>query len=180
VLITEDDAFVWYRSRAKDGFDPAVRVRQPRQELDGPALVFADATETIQLADMSGDGLVDLVRVRNGEVCYWPNLGYGRFGRKVTLDQSPRFDAADLFTATRVRFADIDGSGTSDILYLGRMGVGLLHRSGNALTGAAGPRTVDIREPDTRRGEQIRRIEPADFDRALPCGQTGRSPDWAK
>ena len=27
---------------------------------------------------MSGDGLTDLVRIRNGEVCYWPNLGYGR------------------------------------------------------------------------------------------------------
>jgi len=37
VLITEDDAFVWYRSRAKDGFDPAVRVRQPRQELGPPS-----------------------------------------------------------------------------------------------------------------------------------------------
>ena len=40
----------------------------------GPALVFADATESIYLADMSGDGLTDLVRVRNGEMCYWPNL----------------------------------------------------------------------------------------------------------
>ena len=41
---------------------------------------------------MSGDGLTDLVRIRNGEVCYWPNLGYGRFGAKVTMDNSPRFD----------------------------------------------------------------------------------------
>lgn len=137
VLITEDDAFVWYRSRARRGFAPAVRVRHARQELDGPALVFADTTEAIQLADMTGDGLVDLVRVRNGEVCYWPNLGHGRFGRKVTLDHSPRFDAADLFTATRVRFADIDGSGTSDVLYLGRDGVSVyFNRSGNALAPA--------------------------------------------
>jgi RHS repeat-associated protein len=117
VLISEDDAFVCYRSRATEGFDPAVRVRKPRHEIDGPALVFANTTEMIELADMSGDGMVDLVRVRNGEVCYWPNLGHGRFGRKVTLDHSPRFDAADLFTAQRVRFTDIDGSGTSDILY---------------------------------------------------------------
>jgi hypothetical protein len=34
---------------------------------------------------MSGDGLNDIVRARNGEVCYWPNIGYGRFGAKVTL-----------------------------------------------------------------------------------------------
>ena len=36
-----------------------------------------------------GDGLTDLVRIRNGEVCYWPNLGYGRFGAKVTMDNAP-------------------------------------------------------------------------------------------
>ncbi len=143
VLITQDDAFVWHRSRAKDGLDPAVRVRQPHQELDGPALVFADPLETIQLADMTGDGLVDLVRVRNGEVCYWPNLGHGRFGRKVTLDHSPRFDTADRFTATRVRFADIDGSGTSDIVYLGTDGVSVyFNRSGNALSAALRVRSI--------------------------------------
>ena len=39
----------------------------------------------------------DLVRIRNGEVCYWPNLGYGRFGAKVTMDNSPRFDSPDLY-----------------------------------------------------------------------------------
>ena len=38
---------------------------------------------------MSGDGLTDIVRIRNGEVCYWPNLGYGRFGAKVTMDNAP-------------------------------------------------------------------------------------------
>ncbi len=33
-----------------------------------------------------GDGLTDWVRIRNGEVCYWANLGYGRFGAKVTMN----------------------------------------------------------------------------------------------
>jgi hypothetical protein len=137
VLITEHEAFVWYRSRAKKGFEPAAFVTKPKDELKGPALVFADGTETIQLADMSGDGLVDIVRVRNGEVSYWPNLGYGRFGRKVTLDQSPRFDTPDQFDPRRVRFADIDGSGTSDIAYMGRDGVRLFfNESGNGLAKA--------------------------------------------
>lgn len=135
VLITEQEAFVWHRSRAKEGFEPALFVTKPRDELKGPAVVFADGTETIHLADMSGDGLVDIVRVRNGEVCYWPNLGYGHFGRKVTLDQSPRFDAPDQFDPKRIRFADIDGSGTSDLLYLGREGVVLyFNESGNRLS----------------------------------------------
>lgn len=118
VLITEDDVFTWYPSRGKEGFGEAVQVRRPHDEDLGPAVVFADGTESIQLADLSGDGLVDLVRVRNGEVCYWPNLGYGRFGRKVTLEGSPRFDAPDRFDPRRIRFADVDGSGTGDVLYL--------------------------------------------------------------
>lgn len=135
VLITEHNAFVWYRSRAKEGFEPAAFVSKPRDEMRGPAVVFADGTETIFLADMGGDGLVDIARVRNGEVCYWPNLGYGRFGRKVTLEGSPHFDAPDQFDPKRIRFADLDGSGTSDVLYLGRDGVAVyLNESGNALS----------------------------------------------
>ncbi|HWR25414.1 MAG TPA: hypothetical protein VN278_04175, partial [Methanosarcina sp.] len=55
---------------------------QALDEEKGPRLIFADGTQSIYLADMSGDGLTDLVRVRNGEVCYWPNLGYCRFGAK--------------------------------------------------------------------------------------------------
>lgn len=137
ILITESDAFVWYHSRSKDGFDPAVRVHHPHHELEGPALIFADPSEreAIYLADMAGDGMVDLVRVRNGEVCYWPNLGYGRFGRKVTFDHSPRFDASDRFVPARIRFSDIDGSGTSDLVYLNDSGATVYFNcAGNALS----------------------------------------------
>ena len=37
-------------------------------------------TPSIYLADMCG------ATARNGEVCYGPNRGYGRFGAKVTMD----------------------------------------------------------------------------------------------
>ena len=73
------------------------RARSRSTRRAGPRLVFADGTQSIYLADMSGDGLTDLVRIRNGEVCYWPNLGYGRFGAKVTMDNAPWFDAPDQF-----------------------------------------------------------------------------------
>lgn len=82
-----------YPSLAEDGFGPANRVGVPTDEERGPRVVFADGTQTIFLADLSGDGLTDLARIRNGEVCYWPNLGYGRFGAKVTMDDAPWFDA---------------------------------------------------------------------------------------
>jgi RHS repeat-associated protein len=136
-LIAEDDAFVWFRSLAKDGFEQAQRVLHPRDEDRGAAVVFADPEQSVQLADMSGDGLVDIVRVRNGEVCYWPNLGYGRFGAKVTLESSPRFAGVEEFDARRIRFGDVDGSGTNDIFYLGTTGVTLYYnQSGNALSAA--------------------------------------------
>ncbi len=120
ILLTEDEVFTWYRSLARDGFEPADRVRKARDEEKGPTLVFADPTQSIYLADMTGDGLTDLVQVRNGEICYWPNRGYGRFGAKVTMDAAPPFDYPDYFDQKRIRLADIDGSGTTDIIYLGR------------------------------------------------------------
>ena len=133
VLISEDDAFVWHASLAEVGFGPAHRVAQVLDEEKGPRLVFADGSQSIYLADLSGDGLTDLVRIRNGEVCYWPNLGYGRFGAKITMDNAPHFDHPDHFDQQRIRLADIDGSGTIDIIYLHRDGVRLyFNQSGNS------------------------------------------------
>jgi len=132
-LITEDDAFVWHASLAEEGFGPARRVSQTLDEEKGPRIVFADGTQAIYLADLSGDGLTDIVRIRNGEVCYWPNLGYCRFGAKITMDSAPWFDNPDLFDQKRIRLADIDGSGTTDIIYLHRDGVHLyFNQSGNS------------------------------------------------
>jgi RHS repeat-associated protein len=133
LLISEDQAFWWHESLSTQGFREGQRVPQAFDEERGPQLVFADGTESIFLADMSGDGLTDLVRVRCGEVCYWPNLGYGRFGTKVSMDQAPRLDRYDLFDGRRIRLADIDGSGTADIIYFGSDQIQLyFNQSGNA------------------------------------------------
>jgi RHS repeat-associated protein len=132
VLVTEGDVFSWYPSLAEDGFDQVEQVVQPRDEERGPRLVFSDRAQSIYLADMSGDGLTDLVRIRNGEVCYWPNLGYGCFGARVSMDKAPWFDNPDQFDQRRIRLADIDGSGLIDILYLGNGGVRFYYnQSGN-------------------------------------------------
>ncbi|TIN77493.1 SpvB/TcaC N-terminal domain-containing protein [Mesorhizobium sp.] len=132
-LITENDALVWHPSHGKDGFGPAARVSLPRDEERGPRVVFSDETQSIYLADLCGDGLPDIVRIRNGEVCYWPNLGYCQFGAKVTMDNAPRFERDDQFSQSRIRLADLDGSGTTDIVYLHRDGVRLyFNQSGNS------------------------------------------------
>jgi RHS repeat-associated protein len=140
VLVTENQAFTYYPSLARAGFGAPTRVPKATDEEHGPAVVFADAEQTIFLADMSGDGLADIVRIRNGEVCYWPNLGYGWFGRKVDMDNAPWFDAVDEFDPRRIRLADVDGSGVTDIVYLARYGVSVyFNQSGNAWDG---PRRV--------------------------------------
>jgi RHS repeat-associated protein len=132
LIVSEDHVFTWHPSYGEAGFGPAQRVHVPRDEEHGPVLLMADEKQTIYLADMSGDGLTDLVRIRNGEVCYWPNIGYGRFGAKVTMDDAPAFDVDDQFSHERIRLADIDGSGTHDIIYLGRDTVRLyFNQSGN-------------------------------------------------
>ena len=142
VLVTEDQAFsTWHESHAEEGFGPANHVSRPFDEEEGPRIVFADGTQSIYLADMSGDGLSDLVRVRNGELSYWPNIGYGRFGAKVTLNNVPWFDDAESFDQRSVHLTDTDGSGPTDLVYLGRDGIRVyLNQHGNSLSD---PRLLD-------------------------------------
>jgi RHS repeat-associated protein len=118
LLITADEKFTWYPSIGEKGFEVPFHIAREVDEEKGPAIIFADATQSIVLADFNGDGLTDIVRIRNGEVCYWPNLGYGKFGAKVHMDNSPLFDSNDLFAPSKIRMADIDGSGSTDLIYL--------------------------------------------------------------
>ena len=120
VVITEENVFTWYPSEGRNGFSKANKTEKPFDEESGPALVFSEVLQSIFLADMSGSGMSDIVRIRNGEVCYWPNLGYGEFGTKITMDDAPVFDQPADFNPTYIRLADIDGSGTTDIIYLGK------------------------------------------------------------
>lgn len=123
ILISENEIFTWYPSLAEEGFSRAQKIYNPVDEEKGPRLVFADGEQSIYLADLSGDGLTDIVRIRNGGICYWPNLGYGKFGEKITMDNAPSFDTPDQFDQKRIHLADIDGSGTTDIIYLKHDGV---------------------------------------------------------
>ncbi|MFB7125421.1 SpvB/TcaC N-terminal domain-containing protein [Kitasatospora sp. NPDC056273] len=120
LLLGTGDGLVWNRGAGRDGYGPRQQVTLPWDETRAPRLTWVDTTRTVFTADMTGDGLSDMVRIRDGEVCYWPALGHGRFGAKVTMDGAPVFDFADTFDPRRVRLADIDGTGPADLLYLGR------------------------------------------------------------
>ena len=133
IAVSEDNVFTWYPSAGIDGYEGPRMAPKPFDEERGPALVFSDPTSSIFLASVSGSGLTDIVRIRNGEVCYWPNLGYGRFGAKVNMDFCPVFDAPDLFNPSYIHLADVSGTGATDILYLGKNRFrAWLNQSGNA------------------------------------------------
>src|SRR5690606_1587834 len=108
----------WYPGAGERGFEISRTVTKEIDEEKGPAIIFNDQNQSIFLADMNGDGLTDIVRIRNGEICYWPNLGYGHFGPKVNMNNAPLFDHPDTYNNAYLRLADIDGSGTTDIIYL--------------------------------------------------------------
>lgn len=113
VLLIDTHQARLYPSLGAAGF--AAPISQPHQ-LDLPISSSGSATEMISFVDMFGTGGQQLVRIRNGSVECWPSLGYGKFGQKVVLGNAPQFGAG--FDTTRLFLADLDGSGTADLIYL--------------------------------------------------------------
>ncbi|MFL6164257.1 MAG: SpvB/TcaC N-terminal domain-containing protein [Jatrophihabitantaceae bacterium] len=107
------DAIRWTESRGRAGHGPTRAVPAPA-DAQPP---YDDVAHEWFTADLSGDGLPDLVRVRGGRVDYWPNLGWGRFGSRVTMTGTLGF--AQPLDGSRLRFADLDGTGTADLIHLG-------------------------------------------------------------
>jgi hypothetical protein len=137
LVVTEENVFVWYAADGKRGHLPAERTLKTFDEEQGPAIVFADQEQSIFLADMSGDGLTDIVRIRNGEICYWANKGYGKFSAKVSMGNAPLFDHSDLFNPQYLHLADVSGTGATDIIYLGKNKFkAFINLSGNAWSDA--------------------------------------------
>lgn len=101
-----------YPSRGKEGFGPATEQKRAH---DLPLTRQSSAVEYIGFADLIGDGGNHLVRIRSGSVECWPHLGHGRFGEKLVLGNPPDFGGE--LDPARLFLADIDGSGTADLLY---------------------------------------------------------------
>jgi len=79
-----------------------------------PNVSFADPR--VRIADMSGDGMQDIVLISEGAVAYWPNLGHGNWGPCVHMKHAPRLPYR--FAPAQLLIGDVDGDGLSDLIYV--------------------------------------------------------------
>jgi len=115
-LITDGERFTWFECLGEKGFGPPQSIDRVHDLNEFPDVFFDDPAGLVRLADMSADGLSDIVLIHNGRVDYWPNLGYGRFGKRVTMANAPRL-AFD-FDPKRLFLADLNGTGCADLVYV--------------------------------------------------------------
>ena len=100
-----------------------------RQALEKfPNINFSDSR--VKWGDMTGDGLQDILLVYDGHIEYWPNLGYGNWGDRISMHNSPLF--AYGYDPRRILVGDVDGDGLADIVYVDDKKVILwINQSGN-------------------------------------------------
>jgi hypothetical protein len=116
VLTTRDHHFLWFECLGEEGYAEPQFVERVRDLDKFPDVYFNDPSGRVRLADMTGDGLNDIVLVHNGRVDYWPNLGYGHFGNRITMARSPRLEYN--YDPARLFLVDLDGSGCADLVYV--------------------------------------------------------------
>lgn len=139
LVLKETKDLLLYKSLGERGYANPRRV--PVQE-SFPTVIAGDRQTYVGYADLFGDGLSHRVKITNGNLECWPNLGYGRFGKKITFGNAPQFNAG--FDTSALLFADVDGSGTIDIAYTYSDRVELfLNQSGNCF---CDPITVHLPE----------------------------------
>lgn len=74
-----------------------------------------DARVLVAFSDMAGSGQQHLTEIRADGVRYWPSLGHGHFSRPVSVEGFSQ--PAVSFNPDQLYLADIDGSGTTDLIY---------------------------------------------------------------
>jgi RHS repeat-associated protein len=88
----------------------------------------------VKFADMTGDGLQDIVLIHGNAVEYWPNLGHGEWSKRISMRNSPRLpDLPGDYDPKRILLGDVDGDGLADLIYLDDRNTTLwINQSGNS------------------------------------------------
>jgi YD repeat-containing protein len=118
VVVADNNVIRWYPSRGESGFADPIVLRISNAPIPKPQFLHADDGQVFFAADMNGDGLYDLVRVRRDDVSYWPHLGHGRYGEPVVMAGSLDMPPGPI-TGKTVFFADLTTTGSSDLVCVG-------------------------------------------------------------
>lgn len=110
LVSSENYLSLYYRS------DPDGWTERPQVVPRGAAPDVSLNDPHVFVADMTGDGAQDLVRVVGGSVTYWPYLGHGRWGEPVLMRNGPALPFN--VVPQRLFFSDVDGDGCADLIYL--------------------------------------------------------------
>lgn len=125
----------------------------------GSPLPLPGTDERILVAfgDVIGSGQQHLLRIQADGVTWWPNLGHGRFGHPIPL---PGFSQpAHTFNPQQVYLADLDGSGTLDLIYSQSNKLDIyLNQSGNSFT-----EPLSISLPEGVRFDETSSLQVADI-----------------
>jgi len=114
LMTTGRSHLLLYRHEPGRGWLEPEAIRRVADLETFPDVSFAD--RGVRLADMSGDGLQDVVLIRSGDVSYWPHLGNGRTSPRVEMTNAPVFPRG--YRDDRVYVIDVDGDGCADVVYL--------------------------------------------------------------
>jgi RHS repeat-associated protein len=126
-IMSTDRAFAVWSNDSRAGWAAPTLAPKGAAE-DRPDVDLDDPL--VHLADMTGDGLQDLVRIRSGRIEYWPSLGHGRFGARVVMQHAPRLRDIDR-TPQSALFTDIDGDGCADLVRVTAAGIEIwINRNG--------------------------------------------------
>lgn len=111
LIASTSDALQLYYRRDPEGWSSSPQIVMHGE---GPDVDLADPH--VSLADMTGDGSPDVVRVDGGGVTYWPYLGNGRWAPAVSMANPPELPLN--VRSDRLFVSDVDGDGCADLVYL--------------------------------------------------------------
>lgn len=100
-------------------------------DVDAPACFWSGPSERVLFTNLAAPSNASLTRIRQGSIEIWPGYGNGRLGPKQTLAFEPV--PVRTWNALKIFFADVTGSGYSDMIYIGRSTAYLyINQSGNS------------------------------------------------
>ncbi|QXI21714.1 toxin [Pseudomonas iranensis] len=160
--LVSTDGVRLYASLREKGFAAAVEVRHEYEDDRLP--VFSNSsTELVLLGNLLGSDMPELCRIRHDEIRCWPNLGHGKFGKGRKISDLPF--TYEEFDSSRVRLADLDGSGAPALIYLKSDVFEIyLNRGGNGLNQIP----VSVPWPEEVRYDRLCQVSFADLQ-GLGC-----------